>query len=103
MAEKANATAIKKAVKQVGEIDVEIAADIGIANRFQLDFLGGKENPDTGDWQEGVSDRIERFGENVFLSTKQCETIDGIHKELVLKIKRQSQDSDTPKVNKYER
>jgi hypothetical protein len=103
MADKANATSIKKAIKQISEIDEAITEDLEIASRFHLDFMGGKENPDTGDWQEGAIDRVAKFGEAVFFSDKQCTVIDGIHKELVLKIKRESQNSDTPKINKYER
>ena len=78
--ERAPANKIKIALEQIVEIDEAIQADLINTPDFVLKFMGGDPQKNS----DGMMDRFEAFGEDIFLSLKQCETINNIHLQLVL-------------------
>ena len=95
--ERAPADKLKKAVKQLVEIDEAIQDDPSIASEFVLKFMGG----DVQEQKDGMMDRLEAFGDSIFLSLKQCEIINNIHAEIVLR--EEPKRTTTVKTNRYKK
>jgi hypothetical protein len=93
--EKAPKDKLNIAISQLQEIDEAIQNDPDSASDFVLKFMGG--DPETE--KDGMMDRLEAFGENIFLSLKQCEMIHKIHAEIVLG--EEPQRTKTVKTNRY--
>lgn len=80
MIEKAPQNKIQEAIKQLLAIDEAIQKDPDSMSTFVLKFMGG----DPEEQKDGMMDRLESFGDNLFLSLKQVEIINNIHAQVVL-------------------
>ena len=67
------------------EIDRVLQSDVTQSPKWAARFMGGYTN-NKGEFIEGLMHRIDRFGNDVFLSEEQCLIINQIHEVVVQKV-----------------
>lgn len=72
-------------IKQIMEIDRVMQTQINEVPKWAARFMGGYTN-NQGEFVEGLMHRIDKFGNDIFLSDKQCLIINNIHEVVVQNI-----------------